>query len=72
MKLILKTDFVNGSSLNLLDSVDYTCGISGWFNESIGSYTCTRNCTPPKNYSSVMTNNWDRVQTNITYGTTFR
>ena len=34
------------------------CQISGWMNESIGAYTCTRPCGAPTNYSAMFDFDW--------------
>jgi hypothetical protein len=33
--------------------------ISGWFNDTIGGFTCTKNCGVPPNNSEVMTSDWN-------------
>jgi len=71
-KLVSKVDFNAGIDTNLINNISYTCLISGWFNESMGSYTCTRDCGPPANYSSVMKNNWNPNMTVVPYGTSFK
>ena len=71
-KMVSKIDFNAGVATNLISSIAYTCLITGWFNETIGSYTCTRNCGPPTNYSSIMKSNWNLNMTVVPYGTTFR
>ena len=71
-KFVSKVDFAIGSAANLQSFLTASCLISGWFNESIGSYTCTRDCGPPTNYSLVMKNNWDGNLTIVPYGTTYK
>jgi hypothetical protein len=71
-KFVPKVDFAIGSAANLQNFLTASCLISGWFNESIGSYTCTRDCGPPTNYSLVMKNNWDGNLTVVPYGTTYK
>ena len=71
-KLVSKLDFNAGVATNLISTLTYTCLITGWFNETIGSYTCSRNCGPPTNYSSVMKSNWNSNMTVVAHGTTFR
>jgi len=46
--------------------------ISGWFNDTIGGYTCTQNCGPPTNYSWLVKSNYTGNQTVIPYNTMFR
>ena len=70
-KFVPKSDFLTGSAANLVSSLTAVCTISGWFNETVGSYACTQNCGPPTNYSSVMTNNWNG-NTTVHWGTTYR
>jgi len=70
---VTKPDYLVGKSSNLVDKLYATCQITGWFNESIGSYTCTENCGPPLNYSAVMNNNFTgNASSIVNYGTTFR
>ena len=71
-KLVSKLDFNAGLATNLINYLNYTCLISGWFNDSIGSYTCTRNCSPPLNYSVVMTNDWNPIMQVVVPGTKFK
>jgi hypothetical protein len=69
---VTKPDFLAGISTNLNSKLYATCQITGWFNESIGYYTCTRNCDPPQNYSWLMNNNFTGKSPVIPYDTTFR
>ena len=71
-KFVSKSDFAVGSSANLLTELTAVCLISGWFNETVGSYTCVKDCGPPTNYSTVMTNNWDGNLTVVPYGKSFK
>jgi hypothetical protein len=71
-KLVSKPDFSTGLSSDLKDDLKATCLITGWFNDTIGSYTCTRNCSPPANYSLIMKNDWATAMKVVIYGTTFR
>ena len=71
-KFVTKSDFASGSSANVANFLTASCLISGWFNESIGSYTCTRNCGPPLNYSAVMTNDWNGALTVVPWGTKYK
>ena len=70
-KFVPKTDFAIGSAANLASSLTAACLISGWFNESVGAYTCSRDCSPPTNYSTVMTNDWSGNLV-VPWGTTFK
>jgi hypothetical protein len=56
---------------NLLDSISSTCLISGWFNDTIGGYTCTRFCDKPTNYSIFMEDDWDGTLP-VPYSTTIK
>jgi len=69
-KFVSKPDFQAGSSANLVTNLYATCQISGWFNDTIGGYTCTQNCGPPTNYSWLMSNNWTATQLIVPYDTT--
>ena len=71
-KFVSKSDFAIGSSANLQADLSAECLISGWFNATVGSYTCVKDCGPPTNYSTVFTNNWDGKLTVVPYGTTFK
>ena len=39
--------------------------ISGWMNESIGAYTCTRPCGAPTNYSAMFDFDWTEEGTEL-------
>ena len=71
-KLISKPDFLIGSNENLLNNITSTCQISGKFNDSFGTYSCTRNCGPPTDYSVIMKNDWNSRIHAVPYDTTFR
>ena len=58
-KLLTKVDFAAGISTNLLDTLSSTCLVSGWFNDTIGGFTCTKFCGEPANYTVMMQNDWD-------------
>jgi hypothetical protein len=71
-KFVSKPDFQAGLSTNVVANLFATCQISGWFNESIGFYTCTVDCGPPTDYSWLMTNNYTTSPTPIKYDKTFK
>ncbi len=71
-KFVSKRDFLIGSSQNLITNITTVCQITGWFNDTSGAYTCTRNCGPPTNYSLFMKNNWNSTMQIVPYDTTFR
>ena len=57
--LVSKSSFATGEETRLLDEIMSLCQVTGWLNETIGSYTCTQACQAPMNYSEVFTNDWD-------------
>ena len=59
--LVSKPDFSAGIVSNLVSTISATCLISGWFNDTIGGYTCTKYCPEPTNYTAVMTNDWNGI-----------
>ncbi len=59
--LVSKPDFAAGILSNLVSTVSSTCLISGWFNDTIGGYTCTKYCSEPTNYTALMTYDWDGI-----------
>ena len=70
-KFVSKPDYAAGDPSNLAKNLFATCQITGWFNESIGSYTCTQNCGPPPDYSWLMKSNYSINQAVVPYGTKF-
>ena len=52
-KLVSKLAFETAEPTNQLEELMSVCQISGWLNETIGSYTCTKHCSAPMNYSEV-------------------
>ena len=58
-KLVSKVAFATGEPTRELDSLTSTCLISGWLNETIGSYACTQDCIAPVNYTETL--NYDYV-----------
>ena len=58
-QLVKKGAFKTGKPTTFIDSIMSMCGISGWMNETIGSYTCTRPCKAPYNYSEMFTFEYD-------------
>ncbi len=58
-KLVSKLAFETGGQTNFLDEIMSSCQVTGWMNETIGSFTCTRGCDPPTNYTLVFTHDWD-------------
>ncbi len=71
-KFVSKPNFIIGSNSSLLTNITSMCQISGWFNDSSGAYSCTRNCGPPIDYSVIMKNDWNSKMQVVPYGTTFR
>ena len=70
--LVSKSAFATGEETKLLDEIMSLCQVTGWLNETIGSYTCTTACDVPQNYSEVFTNDWDEskgsdIGTEVTY-----
>ena len=59
--LISKPDFAAGIATNLVGAISTTCLISGWFNDTIGGYTCTKFCSEPTNYTAYMTYDWNGI-----------
>ena len=56
--MVTKNAFQKGTPTTLLDEIMSQCTLAGWLNETIGSYTCTRDCMPPKNFSEIFTYEW--------------
>ena len=57
-QLVSKKVFEVGTGGILLDEIMSLCMVTGWMNETIGGFTCTKDCPPPTNYSEVFTNDW--------------
>ena len=57
-KLVSKNAFQTGADTTLIDEMMSMCTLSGWLNETIGAYTCTKDCKAPTNYSEIFTYNW--------------
>ena len=57
-QLVTKNAFSTGANTTFLNEIMSMCQISGWMNESIGAYTCTRPCGPPTNYSEMFEFDW--------------
>ena len=53
-----KNAFQTGAHTTLIDEMMSMCTLSGWLNETIGAYTCTKDCKAPTNYSEIFTYNW--------------
>jgi hypothetical protein len=72
-KFVLKTEFATGQASQLLDNLVYSCLVSGWFNDSSGAYTCTKNCSLPTEMA-FFKHNWITIQRPgvIPYGTLFK
>ena len=51
--------FEAGVTNAFYDDLMSNCQVGGALNETIGSFTCTRPCGPPTNYSEVFVLNWD-------------
>ncbi len=58
-KLVSKVAFRSGEPTRQLDELMSMCQISGWLNETIGSYTCTKHCDTPVNYTTVFDYNYE-------------
>ena len=56
--LVSKKFFETGEETNLLDDIMSSCQVTGWLNETIGSYTCTQGCDAPLNHSDVFDHDW--------------
>ena len=56
-KFVLKSEAALGIASQILDNLVYTCLVSGWFNDTSGAYTCTRNCGNPIEMSKSMKHN---------------
>ena len=54
-QLVSKNAFATAANTTFLDGILSMCQISGWMNETIGKYTCTKGCRTPTNYSEVFT-----------------
>ena len=57
--LVSKQAFESGEETTFLDEIMSSCQVTGWMNETIGSYTCTTGCHLPQNHSQVFTHDWD-------------
>ena len=57
--LVSKSSFETGAETNFLQHIMSMCLVTGWLNETIGSYTCTRGCEEPQNYTTVFAHDWD-------------
>ena len=66
-QLVSKKAFETGATTTLFDEMMSLCQVSGWLNETIGSYTCTKDCGPPTNYSEIFTYDWEESE-NATIG----
>lgn len=58
-QLVSKKAFETGAPTTLYDEMMSLCQVSGWLNETIGSFTCTKDCQAPTNYSEVFTFDWN-------------
>lgn len=52
-KLVSKAAFATGVPTNELDELVSMCQVTGWLNETIGSFACTKDCEAPQNYTEV-------------------
>ena len=57
-QLVSKVAFETAAKTAFYEEIMSSCQVVGWFNESIGSYTCTRGCPPPFNQSDVFNHDW--------------
>lgn len=67
-QLVSKKAFETGANTTLYDEMMSICQVSGWLNETIGSFTCTKDCGAPTNYSEIFSFDWDE-SINTTIGT---
>ena len=60
-QLVSKGAFATGESdnVNFLDELTASCQINSELDSTIGSYTCTKPCQTPTNYSQVFNWDWD-------------
>lgn len=58
-QLVSKKAFEAGVSNTFLDEIMSSCQVYGALNSTIGSYTCTRGCEAPTNYSEVFIWDWE-------------
>ena len=58
-KLVSKLAFETAEPTNQFDKLTSTCLISGWLNETIGSFTCTLDCEAPQNYTDIFNYNFN-------------
>ena len=56
---LLQNAFEAGDANTFYDDLMSNCQVRGALNETIGSFTCTRPCGPPTNYSEVFVLDWD-------------
>ena len=56
---LLQNAFEAGDANTFYDDMMSNCQVRGALNETIGSFTCTRPCGPPTNYSEVFVLDWD-------------
>ena len=57
--MVSKLAFETGAETNFLDDIMSSCQVTGWLNETIGSFTCTTGCKAPQNHSEVFTHDWN-------------
>ena len=69
--LVTKIAFETGAETNLLDSLMSMCTVTGWMNETIGSYTCSKGCEDPDRYPEVFNDDWT-TETGSDIGTEVR
>ena len=58
-QFVSKAAFELGVANTFYDEIMRSCQVNGALNGTIGSYTCTRPCGPPTNYSEIFTMEWN-------------
>ena len=58
-QLVTKKAFEAGETSVYLDELMSLCTVAGWLNETIGGYTCTKDCEEPTYYNETFTYDWD-------------
>ena len=73
-KFVLKSEAALGIASQILDNLVFTCLVSGWFNDTSGAYTCTRNCSNPTEMIKIMKHNEVKLAKPgvVSYGTVYK
>ena len=64
-KLVTKGAFEAGETSVFLDELMSLCTVRGWLNETIGGYTCTKDCEAPTFYNETFTYDWDESKSTL-------